>query len=82
MASIYGSFFGLGSKYLGRRLRGVLARSAVGAVYGLGLYALAAGVMLPAWGSFLQQVPAVHFAIAHLLYGAALGLLAGRKLEH
>jgi hypothetical protein len=77
-ASIYGSLFGLGSKHLGRRLRGPLARAAVGAVYGLGLYAFATGVLLPAWGLFLQGVPAVHFAIAHLIFGAALGLLSGR----
>ncbi len=78
VASIYGSLFGLGSNYLGRRWRGVLGRGAAGAVYGLGLYALAAGVLLPAWGPFLQDVPAVHFAIAHLIFGAALGLLSGR----
>ena len=82
VASIYGALFGLSTKFLGQRLGSARARGLAGTLYGLGLYVFAAGVLLPAWGSFLQQVPAIHFAIAHLLYGVTLGLLAGRKSEH
>ncbi len=82
VAGIYGALFGIAGRLLGRIMRGGLARGAAGAVYGLGLYLFAAGVLLPAWGPLLQQVPAVHFAIAHTLYGATLGLLAGRKTGH
>jgi hypothetical protein len=79
LAGIYGALFGIARKLVGRAMGGVLARGAAGAVYGLGLYAFAAGVLLPAWGSLLQEVPGAHFAVAHLLFGVTLGLLSGRR---
>ena len=47
-----------------------------GALYGLALLAVAKLVALPAGGSALAEIPTLHFAVAHLLYGAVLGLLA------
>jgi hypothetical protein len=82
VAGIYGAVFGLGFRLVRRLARGPVRRAAVGAVYGLGLYTVAASVLLPAWGSFLLAVPAAHFMIAHLLYGVTLGLLVGRGHGH
>ena len=78
LAGCYGSLFGFVRRLLGRAMHGGLARGTLGAVYGLGLYLFAAGTRLPGWVSFLQVIPAVHLVIAHLLFGLALGWLAGR----
>jgi hypothetical protein len=76
-AGVYGGLFGLGWRILRRfwpRLPGAL----VGLVYGLLLYGLAQGVLLPWANSALLAIPPVHFAIAHLIYGLALGLVGRR----
>lgn len=51
----------------------------LGLVYGLVLFGLARGVLLTAVASPLLQVTAVHFAIAHVVYGVLLGYWLGKK---
>ncbi len=51
----------------------------VGLAYGLILLALARGVLLPAAGSALLQLGAVHFTLSHALYGVVLGYEVSRK---
>jgi hypothetical protein len=79
VSGVYGLLFGAGRRLIavvaGGRVPGWLA----GAVFGLALYALAVGALLPASGSPLQQVPALHLGVAHLLYGVTLGLLTSRR---
>ncbi len=48
-----------------------------GAAYGLLLWGLAAGVVVTAVASLLDQIPAWEFGLAHLLYG----LVAGFRLR-
>ena len=47
----------------------------LGLVYGLGLWLAANFILLPGSQSPLKELPPVHFAIAHLCYGAALSLM-------
>lgn len=49
-----------------------------GLVYGLALWLLATLVILPATGSALMEVPALHWALAHVVYGLSLGWLVAR----
>ena len=51
----------------------------VGLAYGLILMALAQGVLLPATGSPLLQMGAIHLALAHALYGVVLGYEVSRR---
>lgn len=78
-AAVYGALFGAAWHVLqpGRaRLPGWLA----GLAYSVLLLALANGVLLPWMASALRGVPAVHFFVAHLLYGVTLGWQIGRRL--
>lgn len=50
-----------------------------GLVYGLALWLLATLVVLPATGSALMEVPALHWALAHVCYGLSLGGLMARQ---
>jgi hypothetical protein len=76
VAAVYGILFGLAWWVLGRMLPGANPAWLAGALYGLALLAVAKLVVLPAGGSALAEIPTLHFAVAHLLYGAVLGLLA------
>jgi hypothetical protein len=49
-----------------------------GAAYGLLLLAVAKVVVLPAAGSPLVEIPTLHFAVAHVIYGIVLGYLSER----
>jgi len=73
VAGVYGALFGVGWRLLHRsapRLPAVVP----GLVFGLGLWALAVLVTSsrPS-GEWLRALPAVHLALAHLLYGVVLG---------
>jgi hypothetical protein len=63
------------------RLRGSLLRFGwlAGLIYGLGLLAIARGVLLPMAGSPLLEIGAVHLLIAHAIYGLILGFEVSRK---
>jgi len=85
VASVYGILFGLIWWVLRRPslrrdsgLRAAVPAWLVGAVYGLALLAVAKAVVLPAAGSPLGEIPTLHFALAHIVYGAVLGTLSER----
>ncbi len=73
-AGVYGVFFGLGWRFVPRGWRGRVPGWLAGLVYGLALFAVAL-VLLPAVASPLQEIPRIHFAVAHVIYGLALGFL-------
>jgi hypothetical protein len=79
VAGVYGALFGIGWKIVPRSRRGWRPGLAIGSVYGLALFALAVTVLLPASVSPLREIPRLHFCLAHLSYGATLGLLMARK---
>lgn len=74
VSAIYGLILALLLRGVGR-LRPSLAKRPWlwGAVYGLLLWSLATGAVLTAVASPLEQIPAVEFVLAHLLYGLAAG---------
>jgi hypothetical protein len=77
VAGIYGLVFALAWRALGR-LWPRLPVVAAGLAYGVLLYGLAQGVLLPWAGSALLAVAPLHLLAAHLVYGLVLGL-AGRR---
>lgn len=79
VSGVYGVLYGLGRRLTAvwpglRQVPGWL----LGAAYGLVLLALAWTVVLPGTGSTVRELPLIHLAVAHLLYGLALGALARR----
>ena len=78
VAAVYGILFGLIWWVVRHRLRLRAPAWLVGAAYGLALLLVARAAVLPAAGSPLAEIPALHFAIAHVMYGAALGYLSER----
>ena len=78
VAAVYGILFGLLWWGLRRWLRLGVPAWLAGAIYGLLLLIAAKAVVLPAAGSPLAEIPALHFAVAHVIYGAALGFLSER----
>ncbi len=77
VSGVYGMLFGLGW-WLLVRWRGVPAWLA-GLIYGIVLLLVAEAIILPSTGSPLAQIPLVHFALAHGIYGVILGFLVGRN---
>jgi len=76
VASVYGIVFGLIWWALQRVLRVGVPVWLAGAAYGLALLLVAKAVVLPAAGSPLAEIPTLHFAIAHLIYGVVLGYVS------
>jgi len=77
-ASVYGALFGVGARWLAR----LWARAPLwlgGVAYGLILWGLALVAVLPVFATPLRAIPPLHFAIAHGLYGLALGLGLARR---
>jgi hypothetical protein len=80
VSAIYGAVFGLVMMGLGKIRPSLFTMSwLMGLVYGLVLLGMARGVLLTAVDSPLLQVTAVHFAIAHVVYGLVLGYWLGKK---
>lgn len=82
VSAVYGAAFGLGYYLLARFWRGwqsIWSGIALGAFYGLVLYALARMILLPGTNSALSEIPALHFAFAHLVFGICLGVILGRE---
>ncbi len=77
VGAVYGMLFALGW-WLLVRWRGVPAWLA-GLIYGVMLWLIAEAIILPSTGSPLAQIPPVHFALAHGIYGVILGFLVGRN---
>jgi hypothetical protein len=79
VSSVYGLIFSVGWRalagWLGIERFGWLA----GVVYGAALLAVARLALLPGADSALQEIPFVHFAAAHMVYGLTVGLLANRR---
>ena len=63
----------------GSRARGTLVTS--GAAYGLVVFFLMWYLVVPAIDPVLRHLNATAFAIAHIMWGAALGLLAATRKE-
>ena len=79
VSAVYGLLFGLIYRLIGRgRLAGRAAGALMGLVYGLALLVVAQGLALISAGIPLREISAVHFAIAHLVYGLVLGWLVAR----
>lgn len=79
VAGVYGALFGLSWRFVPSGWRGRWSGLVAGSIYGLALFALAVTVLLPASASPLGEIPTLHFALGHFLYGVALGLLMARK---
>lgn len=79
VSGIYGALFGMGWQIVPRGWRGRWTGLGAGLVYGLALFAVAIAVILPGTTSPLSEIPALHFAAAHALYGLALGWLMSRR---
>jgi len=75
VSAIYGLLFGIVWRLLGRRFPAWVTALP----YGLAIYLLAHFVLLPESGSALLDIPPLHFALAHLVYGLVLGLWFQRK---
>jgi hypothetical protein len=78
VASVYGILFGLTWWSLRRVLRVGVPAWLTGTIYGLLLLLVAKAVVLPAAGSPLAEIPTLHFAVAHVIYGVVLGYLSER----
>ena len=74
ISAVYGSLFGIIIHFLPASLRSNRGKWISGLAFGLLLYLLASGVLLPATGSRLLEIPAAILAAAHALYGLFLGL--------
>ena len=79
-AGVYGVIFGLLRRFVPRGWRGRVPGWLAGLVYGLALFAVAL-VLLPAVASPLQEIPRLHFAVAHVIYGLTFGFLIHRKSD-
>jgi hypothetical protein len=79
VSSVYGVIYGIVTKSILPAGRISRFASLTGLLYGLLLFAVAKIVLLPMANSALLDIPFLHFAIAHALYGLVLGTLAGRS---
>jgi hypothetical protein len=81
VAGVYGALFGV-ALWLAARAWPALPAWLAGLGYGLALWLLAATVIsVRAGDQWLAGIAPVHFGVAHLAYGLALGLLI-RRLHH
>ena len=80
VSAVYGLLFGVIYRLIGRgRLAGEPAGLLLGLVYGLALNVVAQGLAATATGSTLREIPALHFAVSHLVFGAVTGWLSARR---
>jgi len=80
MSAVYGLLFGVIYWLVGRRrLAGRAGGIVLGLAYGLILLLVAQALIATSAGAPLRQIGPIHFAVAHLIYGAVLGWLVGRK---
>jgi hypothetical protein len=76
VSGIYGLVFGFVCRLICRWPRLVWL---AGLAYGGLLWLFATLVLLPGSGSPLAEIPGVHLALAHLVYGGGLGLAMQRR---
>ena len=74
VSAVYGIVFGLIWRIVRLRIPGWVA----GIAYGLALLMIAQVALLPVSGSPLAEIPRLHFALAHIVYGAVLGVVSER----
>ncbi len=77
VSGVYGIGFALIRRLIGRRVPGWLA----GLIYGVLLLLVAEAIVLPSAISPLRAIPALHFAVAHGLYGLTLGILNAKARD-
>ena len=77
-AVVYGVIFGLSWRFMPRGWRSRVPGWLSGLIYGLALFVFAL-VLVPAVASPLREIPALHFAVAHVLHGLTLGFLFQRR---
>ena len=78
VSAVYGIFFGLLWWTLRWSLHLAVPSSLTGIAYGLALLSVAKAVILPLSGTPLAEIPTLHFALAHMMYGAVLGWVCER----
>lgn len=83
VSGVYGALFGIGWRLVVRLWRRLLAHAWLGGLaFGLALWGLAAVFLLPGAASALRAISPLHFTIAHIVYGLALGFgLSMRRHE-
>ncbi len=81
ISAVYGILYGLVWWALRWSLRFGATAWLIGVVYGLALLTIAKAIILPLSGTPLAEIPTLHFALAHLLYGAVLGFVCERAAE-
>lgn len=82
VSAVYGLLFGVIYRLAGRgRLAGRTAGALIGLAYGLALLLMARELISAPAGAALREIPALHFAVAHLIYGAVLGWLAAKMSD-
>ena len=80
VSGVYGLVFGLGRRLTaGWPVLGRLPGWLAGVLYGLLLLAVAWTVILPGTNSAVREIPLVHLAIAHVIYGLSTGIQLGRR---
>ncbi len=78
ISAVYGILFGLIWWALRWTLRLGAPAWLIGVAYGLALLTITKTIILPLSGTPLAEIPTLHFALAHLLYGAVLGFMCER----
>lgn len=82
VSAVYGLLFGVLFRWLGRgRWAGRATAVILGLAYGLLLLLTAQGLIATSAGAGLREMPALHFAAAHVVYGVAVGWLIGRHSD-
>ncbi len=82
ISGIYGAIFGIIAIPLSRRFakpHNTVLWLVAGALFGLLVFAVAEGIILPRTVSPLRELPLWVFALAHLAYGIVLGWLTSRN---
>lgn len=80
VAAVYGALFGGLRRFIPFRRDDWRLGALCGLAFGLALWAVAVGVLLPL-GSPLRAIAPVHFAAAHGVYGVVLGFSTSRHNE-
>lgn len=82
VSGVYGLLFGLICQITAQRWKWAppaWQAGIAGGVFGLALFFFAQTVILPGTSSALSEFVPVHFALAHLIYGASLGAIMNRN---
>jgi len=79
VSSVYGVVYGIITKSVLPAGRISRFAAIAGLGYGLLLLVVARIALLPMANSALLEIPFLHFGIAHVIYGLALGAIAGRS---